>query len=132
AALRRSTPSRAASHGRCASSRRTGSGNRRTLRRRTLAPEVSLFISPPNVELHISNRAIKERRLPSRRHKHTAIWRPPLDERHRVQFLHSQIASVGRDGSPSRPKNEAKFGTHWKCVPTTFRRSQKLSLTFVR
>src|SRR5207244_12638052 len=27
---------------------------------------------------------------------------------------------VSRDGSPSRPKNEAKFGTPWKCVPTTF------------
>ncbi len=44
--------------------------------------EVSLFISPPNVELHISDRAIKERRLPSRQLKHTAVWRLPLLETH--------------------------------------------------
>src|SRR5437868_14265813 len=94
--------------------------------------EVSLFISPPNVELHISDRAIKERRLPSRRLKHTAVWRPPLLGCRSVQFLHSHIADVGRDGSPSRPKNKAKLGTPWKCIPTTFRRPQELSLTFVR
>src|SRR4029077_8304962 len=27
------------------------------------------------------------------------------------------------------PKNEAKFGTPWKCVPTTLKRSQALFLT---
>src|SRR6266566_803065 len=94
--------------------------------------EVLLFISPPGAGSNTPARLTKERRLPSRRLKHTAVWRPPLLERRSVQFLDSHIADVGRDGSPSRPKNKAKLGTPWQCVPTTFRRSQELSLTFVR
>src|SRR5205807_1515847 len=53
--------------------------------------EVSLFISPPNVELHISDRAIKERRLPSRRlHRPSPLRRAacfPPGYRRRASWL---------------------------------------------